>query len=73
MVMIIGRGSDVNAYFVFHDALLYSVLDTVVISGKDVCCSAMFGNLVSVSQLSAFVIRVAHDVYYYLVSVINSV
>ena len=25
---------------------LYSVLDTVVISGDDVCCSVVFGNLV---------------------------
>ena len=27
---------------------MYSVLDTVVISGDDVCCSVVFGTLVSV-------------------------
>ena len=27
---------------------LYGVLDTVVISGDDVCCSVFFGNLVGV-------------------------
>ena len=26
--------------------MLYSVLDTVVISGDDVCCSVVFGTLV---------------------------
>ena len=31
-----------------HDVLLYSVLDNVVISGEDVCCSVVFGTLVGV-------------------------
>ena len=29
-----------------HDVRLYSVLDTVVISGDEVCCSVVFGTLV---------------------------
>ena len=29
-----------------HDVRLYSVLDTVVISGEYVCCSVVFGTLV---------------------------
>ena len=33
---------------VVHDVRLYSVLDTVVISGDDVCCSLVFGTLVDV-------------------------
>ena len=31
---------------------LYSVLDTVVISGDDVCCGVVFGTLVGVLVLS---------------------
>ena len=31
---------------VVHDVRLYSVLDTVVISGKDGCCIVVFGTLV---------------------------
>ena len=31
---------------------MYSVLDTVLISGDDVCCSVMFGTLVSVFVFS---------------------
>ena len=34
-----------------HDVRLYSVLDTVVISGEDVCCSVVFGTLVGVFVL----------------------
>ena len=33
---------------VVHDVRLYCVLDTVVISGDDVCCSVVFGTLVGV-------------------------
>ena len=33
---------------VVHDVRLYSVLDTVVISSEDVCCSVVFGTLVGV-------------------------
>ena len=32
--------------------MLYSVLDTVVISGDDVCCSVVFGTLVCVFVFS---------------------
>ena len=35
-----------------HDVQLYSVLDTVVISGDDVCCSVVFGTLVGVFVFS---------------------
>ena len=31
---------------------LYSVLDTVVVSGEDVCCSVMFGTLVGMFLFS---------------------
>ena len=31
-----------------HDIRLYSVLDTVVITGEDVCCSVVFVTLVGV-------------------------
>ena len=52
IVVMIGRWSDVSACLVVHDVLLYSVLDTVVISGEDVCCSVVFGTLVGVFVLS---------------------
>ena len=35
-----------------QDVRLYSVLDTVVISGNDVCCSVVFGTLVGVFVFS---------------------
>ena len=35
-----------------HDVRLYSVLDTVVISDGDVCCSVVFRTLVGVSMFS---------------------
>ena len=34
-----------------HNVKVYSVLDTVVISGDDVCCSAVFGIMVGVFVL----------------------
>ena len=37
---------------VVHDVRLYSVLDTVVICGEDVCCSVVFGTLVGVFVFS---------------------
>ena len=37
---------------VVHYVRLYSVLDTVVISGDDVCCSVMFDTLVGVLRFS---------------------
>ena len=33
---------------IVHDVRLYSVLDTVVISGEDVRCNVLFGTLVGV-------------------------
>ena len=38
--------------YVVHDVRLYSVLDIVVISGEDICCSVVLGTLVGVSVLS---------------------
>ena len=35
----VGRQLHDGAYCVLHDVRLYSVLDTVAISGEDVCCS----------------------------------
>ena len=46
LVVIVGKWSDDSACCVVHDVRLYSVLDTVVISGDDVCCSVVFGTLV---------------------------
>ena len=54
-----------------HDVRLYSVLDTVVIFGEDVCCSVVFGTLVRVFVFS--VVRVADDICYLLFSVVISV
>ena len=41
-----------SAYFVAQDAQLYSLLDTMVISGEDVSCRIVFDTLVSVSVLN---------------------
>ena len=43
MVIVVCIGHDLNWCSVW-----YSVLDTVVISGEDVCCSVVFGTLVVV-------------------------
>ena len=48
IVVMMGKWSDDSACWVVHDVRLYSVLDTVVISGEDVCCSVVFGTLVGV-------------------------
>ena len=45
-----------------HDVRLYSVLDTVVISGDYVCYSVVFGTLVGVFMFS--VMLVADDICY---------
>ena len=37
---------------VVHDVRLYSVLNIVIISGEDVCCSVVFGTLVGVFVFS---------------------
>ena len=39
IVVMMGRWSDDYVCLIVHDVRLYSVLDTVVISGEDVCCS----------------------------------
>ena len=49
IVVDMGRWSDDNVCRVVHDVRLYSVLDAVVISGEDVCCSVVLGTLVGVS------------------------
>ena len=38
-----------------NDARLYSVLDTMVISGEDVCCRVVFGTLVVVSAFCVII------------------
>ena len=48
MLIVVMMGKFVCACSVVHNVRLYSVLDTVVISGKDVCCSVVFGTLVGV-------------------------
>ena len=48
IVVMMGKWSDDSACRVFHDVRLYSVLDTVVISGDDICYSVVFGTLVCV-------------------------
>ena len=37
--------SDESACLVVHDVRLYAVLDTVVISGEDVCCITVIDTL----------------------------
>ena len=49
---MMGKWSDDSACRVVHDVRLYSVLDTVVITGEDVCCSVVFGTLVGVFVFS---------------------
>ena len=49
---MLGRWSDDSACSIVHDVRLYSVLEPVVISGEDVCCSLVFGTLVRVSVFS---------------------
>ena len=48
IMVMIGKWSDDSACCVVHDVRLYSVLDTVVISGQHVCCSVVFFILVGV-------------------------
>ena len=42
---MMGKWSDDSACSVVHDGWLYSVLDTMVISSDNVCCSLVFGTL----------------------------
>ena len=65
IVVLMGRWSDDSACGVVHDVRLYSVLDTVVISGKYVCCSVVFGTLVGVFMFScnsAHIFKVCNSV-----------
>ena len=62
IVVMMGKWSDDSAWRVVHDVLLYSVLDTVVISGVDVCCNVVFSTLVGVFVFT--VVRVADDICY---------
>ena len=48
IVVMMGKWSDDSAFCVVHDVQLYSVLDTVVISGEDASCSVVFDTLVGV-------------------------
>ena len=52
IVVIMGKWSDDGARLVVYDVRLYSVLDTVVISGKDVSFSVVFGTLVGLFVFS---------------------
>ena len=52
IVVIMGKWSDASSCWVVHDVRLYSVLQTVVMSGDDVCCSVVFGTLVGVFVFS---------------------
>ena len=48
IVVMMGKWSDDSGCSVVHDVRLYSVLDTMVISGDDVCCSVVFVTRVGV-------------------------
>ena len=52
IVVMIGKWSDDSACCVVHDVRFYSVLDTVVMDGDDVCYSVVFVNLVGVFLFS---------------------
>ena len=52
MLIVVMVVSGLMMVRVVHDVRLYSVLDTVLISGEDVCCSVVFGTLVGVSVFS---------------------
>ena len=52
IVVMMGWWSDDSACWVAHDVRLYSVLDTVVISGEDVCSIVVFGTLIGVFVFS---------------------
>ena len=52
IVVMMGNWYDDSACSVVRDVRLYSVLDTVVISGDDVCCSVVFRTLIGVFVFS---------------------
>ena len=49
---MMGKWSDDSACCVVHNVRLYGVLDTVLISGQNVCSSVVFGTLVGVFVFS---------------------
>ena len=65
IVVIMGKWADDSACSVVHDIRLYSVLDTVVISVDDFCCSVVFDTLVSVFEFSVmwseFIVLCGHQ------------
>ena len=52
IIVMMGRWSDYSACRVVHDVRLYSVLDTVAISGVDASYSLVLDTLVRVSVFS---------------------
>ena len=52
IVVIMGKWFDDSTVRVVHDVRVYSVLDIVVISGDDVCCSVVPGTLAGVFVFS---------------------
>ena len=49
---MLDKWSDDSVCCVVHVVRLYSVLDTVVISGEELCCSVVFDTLVGVFMSS---------------------
>ena len=52
IAVMMGKWSDDSVCLAVHDVRLYSVIDTVVISGDDVCCNKLFGTLVGMFMAS---------------------
>ena len=44
LIVVMGKWSDDSSCYVVHDVRLYIALDTVVISGDNVCCGVVFGS-----------------------------
>ena len=52
IVVMMGQWSDDSECCIVREVRLYSMLDTVVISGDDVCCNVVFATLVGVFVFS---------------------
>ena len=52
IVVMMGKWSDDSACWVVHDVRLYSVLDTMMISGEDVCYRMVSSTLISIHFLT---------------------
>ena len=65
IVVMMVRSSDDIACELVHQVRFYSVLDTVVISGDDVCYSVLFDTLVGVSVFSVIRCELADDICYW--------